>query len=398
MTKNHSAVRGALGVGVLFASNGAVFAALLPWYPLLSERLDLNPVEFGFIVAAFAVGGIVSSAAPAPLIARFGPVRVAFWTTVLLAAAVASAPWGGAGWLLALSLFSVGLFDAVVDVAQNVAGIRMEDSSGRTILSSMHALWSLGGVASGIASTAAAAAGVDVRAYLAGAAAVAIVLVGAGALLLRDLPEPSARVAGGTAHQTGIRWKPVAVAALPLVVIAVSGTMVEDVANNWAAMSAVQLGGMAPSVAGIAFTVVIGSQCLGRFTGDLLIARFGRAAIARTGGALIALGGVLVVTTDDAVWQLLLGLALAGYGSATIVPSALAAAGKLPGVSEGAGVTIVSWLMRTGFLVTSPLIGSVAAVTELRVALGILIAIGTAALVLAGALAPRMSRYPRSSA
>ncbi len=383
-----SSRRGAIGVGLMFASNGAVFAALLPWYPLLAERLDLGPAQFGFIVASFAVGGIVSSAAPAPLIARFGPVRVAFWMTILLAAAVATAPWSGAGWLLAVSLFLVGLFDAIVDVAQNVAGIRVEDSSGRPILSSMHALWSLGGVASGIASTSAAAAGVDIRLYLAGAAVLAIALVGAGALLLRHLPGAAVPV-HAEEHRRTVRWKPVALAALPLVVIAISGTMVEDIANNWAALSAVQLGGMAPTVAGVAFIVVIGSQCLGRFSGDALIHQFGRAVIARIGGALIVIGGVLVITTNDQIWQLFVGLALAGFGSATIVPSALAAAGKLPGVSEGAGVTLVSWLMRLGFLFTSPLIGSIAAATELRIGLALLIPVGIAAVLLAGALAPR---------
>ncbi len=382
--------RGALGVGVMFASNGAVFAALLPWYPILSERLNLGPVEFGFIVAAFAVGGIASSAAPAPLIARFGPVKVAFWGTILLAAAVASAPWAGVGWVLAVSLFLIGLFDAIVDVAQNVAGIRVEDSSGRKILSSMHALWSLGGVVSGIAATAAATSGIDVRIYLAGAAVAAVLLVGVGALLLRDLPASSERAEKPGATPAGaVHWKLVALAALPLVILAISGSMVEDVANNWSAMSGVQLGGMAPSMAGIAFTVMIGSQCIGRFAGDVLITRFGRSAIARIGGAAITVGGVLVVSTNDSVWQLLIGLALAGYGSATISPSALAAASKLPGVSEGAGVTLVSWLMRLGFLFTSPLIGALTAFTELRVGLAILIPVGLIIIVFAGALKPR---------
>lgn len=374
----------------MFASNGAIFAALLPWYPVLSARLQLGPIEFGFIVAAFAVGAIVSSAAPAPLIRRFGPVRIAVVGTIFVAIAVASAPWGGMGWLLAVSLFFVGLFDAVVDVAQNVAGIRVEDAGSRHILSSMHALWSLGGVVGGAASTAAAALGADVRVYLACAALAAVALVGGGALLLTDLPESAQHesdVPDSTSKNS--RWKVVAIAALPLIVIAVSGTMVEDIANNWAALAGVQLGGVAPSVAGIVFIVTIASQCIGRFTGDLIIDRLGRGTVARMGGAMIGLGGVLVITTDSALWQLLVGFAFAGYGSATIVPSALAAASKLPGISESAGVTLVSWLMRLGFLLTSPLIGSIAAATSLRCGLAILIAVGIATFLLAGALKQR---------
>ena len=68
---------------------------------------------------------------------------------------------------MAACIFFAGFFDAIVDVAQNVVGVAVQDNSGRSILSSMHALWSLGGVISGAASTAAATAGTDMRLYLA---------------------------------------------------------------------------------------------------------------------------------------------------------------------------------------------------------------------------------------
>lgn len=388
--------RAAGGVGVMFASNGAIFAALLPWYPLLADRLDLSPVEFGFIVASFAVGAIVSSALPAPLIARFGAVPVAVVGTVLLALAIMSAGWAVTGWMFALSIFFAGFFDAVVDVAQNVAGIRVQDAVGRSILSSMHALWSLGGVASGALSTAAAASGIDMRLYLAVIGVLCVVLVSVGGAMIGALAAPRAEPA--SEHDAGSRatlWRMVGLAALPLVVIAICGTMVEDVANNWAAMAGVEIGGLEPQIAGIAFTVVLGSQCIGRFTGDLLIQRFGRVAVARTGGVLIALGGILVVTTAAVPATLFIGLALAGYGSATLVPSALGAAAKLRGVSEGAGVTIVSWLMRVGFLITSPIIGGITDLVDLRWGLALLVVVGVATVLLSGAL--RTPDAPASS-
>ncbi|MBM7389201.1 MFS family permease [Clavibacter michiganensis] len=387
--------RATAGVGLAFASNGAIFASLLPWYPLLSERLDLGAAQFGLIVACFAVGSIASSALPAPLIARFGAVPVAVVGTALVGVAVASAAGATAGWMLALALLAAGFLDAVVDVAQNVAGIRVQDAAGRSILSSMHALWSLGAVAGGGVATLAAAAGADVRLHLAltGAACLALVLLG-GRLI-----GPAARAPGDARPaasadpaapvRRGSRLRRALVVSLPLVAVAICGTMVEDVANNWAALSAVRIGGLPVDVAGVAFIVVIGSQCVGRFTGDALIQRTSRAAVARLGGALIALGGILVVSTTGQVSTLLVGLALAGYGSATLVPSAMSAAAEIPGVSAGAGVTIVSWLMRLGFLVTSPLIGGLADAVDLRLGLGLVIVVGVAAALLAGALGGR---------
>ncbi|WP_440696659.1 MFS transporter [Clavibacter nebraskensis] len=398
--------RAIAGVGLAFASNGAIFASLLPWYPLLAERLDLGPAAFGLVVACFAVGSIASSAAPAPLLARFGPVPVAVVGTALVGVAVASAAWSGAGWMLAVALLAAGFLDAVVDVAQNVAGIRVQDAAGRSILSSMHALWSLGAVAGGAVSTVAAAAGADVRLHLALSGVACLALVAVGGRLIgpaaRAPGTPSAADADASASASATvpasdarrrgRLRRVLAVSLPLVAVAICGTMVEDVANNWAALSAVRIGGLPADVAGLAFIVVIGSQCVGRFSGDALIQRSGRAAVARLGGALIAVGGILVVTTHGQVATLLLGLALAGYGSATLVPSAMSAAAEIPGVSAGAGVTLVSWLMRLGFLVTSPLIGGLTEAVDLRLGLGLVVVVGAAAALLAGALGGRGPR------
>lgn len=353
------------------------------------ERLDLRPWEFGLIVASFAIGAIVSSVLPSRLIARFRAVPVVVGGTIVLAAAVALAGWSSSGIALAACIFFVGFFDAIVDVSQNVVGIAIQDTSGRSILSSMHALWSLGGVLSGAASTAAATVGVDMRLYLATVGFACIVLVSLGGTLVGDgatTPKPDTHRDAPTANGRS-RWRFVLLAALPLAVIAICGTMIEDVANNWSAIAAVQISGVPAASAGIAFSVIIGSQCLGRFSGDFVIHKRGRARVARVGGSLIALGGIAIVTAQETI-QLLTGLAAVGYGSATLVPSALGAAAHIPGVSQAAGVTLVNWIMRVGFFVTSPLVGLIATATDLRWGLSIIIIIGITAFFLADRLNP----------
>ncbi|MFT3859999.1 MFS transporter [Micropruina sp.] len=379
--------RSTVGVGVLFASNGALFAALLPWYPLLTGRMGLTATEFGLVVASFAVGAIISSGLPPRLIARLGPVRVSLLGTAVLAAAVAAVAWAPTGGAFALALFVAGFVDAIVDVAQNVAGVRVQDAVGRPILSSMHALWSLGGVASGALSTMSAASGADARLHLAILAVSGTALVALGGWLIGPLADnsPSDTADAGPSEAGRRRWRSVAVLALPLVVVAICGTTVEDVANNWAALSGVRLAGLDAAVAGTAFTVTIGSQCVGRFTGDLMIGRFGAGRVARIGGGLIALGGVLIVSATSPL-PLIAGLILAGYGSATLVPSAFNAAARLPGIGQGGGVTLISWLMRLGFLATSPIIGVITDSAGLRWGMGILILIGITTVALGGVL------------
>lgn len=393
----NSGARAIAGVGLYFSCNGLVFAALLPWYPLLVERLGLNSWEFGLVVSSFALGAIVSSVVPAHLISRFGANAVVVGGTLLLGLSAAATAWSVNGWMMAACLFLVGFFDAIVDVAQNVVGIWVQESLSRVILSSMHALWSLGGLASGAAATIAAANGVDMRTHLALIAVVSFIVIMSARRLIGGAA-PRARRAGTGADADAVAdvsessagarpssKRAILLVALPLAVLAICGTAVEDIANNWSAIAAVEFSGVPAATAGIAFSVVIGSQCLGRFSGDFLVQRFGSSQIARLGGGLIALGGIGVVTAIEPV-QLLVGLALMGYGSATLVPGALGAAAHIPGVGRAGGVTLVNWIMRIGFLGTSPLVGIIASLGTLRWGLSLLIVIGAVTMVFAGRL------------
>lgn len=377
-----------------------MLASILPWYPLLVYRLGLNSWQFGLAVACYAAGSLLSSGLPAALIARFGAHRVVIGGTVLLGLAAATTAWSVNGLMMAICLLLLGCCDAIVDVAQNVVGIAAQERLQRTILSSMHALWSLGGLLSGAAATVAASSGVDMRVWLAAVAIIAVAVTILGRRLIGDGAAPR-RVADSDAAgdtepaspdvepgQGPTRSKTaILLAALPLAIIAICGSAVEDIANNWAGLAAVRLAGVPAASAGIAFSIVIGSQCLGRFSGDVLVMRFGAGRIARIGGGLIALGGLGAVFAEEPV-LLLIAMAALGFGSATLVPGALGAAAQLPGIGRAGGVTLVNWLMRVGFLGTSPLVGLIAAEAGLRWGLSLLVMVGVLTAVFAHRLDP----------
>ena len=58
-------------VALLFLTNGALFANLLPRYPAIMEDLRLSNAEFGLAVAAFPLGALIAGLASAGLIRRF---------------------------------------------------------------------------------------------------------------------------------------------------------------------------------------------------------------------------------------------------------------------------------------------------------------------------------------
>ena len=380
-----------VGVALMFASNGALLGVLAPWYPRFLEKWLFDEATFGLIVACMPLGALLSATLPAWVAKRFGPLRAVGWGTALMATALVFVGWQPHGLLLGVVLLAFGALDAVVDVSQNLCGVRVEERRGKSIMSSLHACWSLGAASGGAVATAVALSGANYRAFILVAAPVCVAVAVLGCVLVGPgtVGVAQAEGAGDGDSEAKLSAKllsrPVLLAVLPLAAIAMAAVIVEDVATNWASIAAVQLTGVDVSAAGATFALIVGAQTVGRFTGDPLINRFGRDRIARMGGILIALGSVLVVTSTSAP-MLMAGFMLSGFGCGTIVPSVFVVATRLPAISDGGGLTLVSWLMRVGFLVSSPIVGAIATGVNLRVALGIVVLSGVTVALLAGAL------------
>ena len=366
----------------MFFTNGVLFSALLPRYPELKEQFGLSNAAFGLAVVSFAAGAIAAAGVAAPLIRRLGATRVTWVGSVIMAAAITAAGVSPSVWLFAAALVFAGVTDAIVDAAQNVAGISVERSYGRSIINSLHALWSLGAATGGAIGAAASALDIDIGLQmLVNGVAWSLVAYIASRLVSSATARPSTEEVEHQAtaeHGTRSAWR----LLLPLIVLAICGTLVEDVANNWAVLFMRDETEAPAAVAGLALAVMLGAQFIGRLLGDPMTDRWGREKVARMGGVLITLGMIGVAVSP---WPVLafVGFALAGLGCATLVPAAFAAADRVPGLAPGTGVAMLGWLMRLGFLVTSPSIGALSDVTSLRVAFVIPIVAGVVAAAMA---------------
>ncbi|MEE1621686.1 MFS transporter [Zafaria sp. J156] len=398
--------RARLGVSLMFFTNGVLFSALLPRLPEIKDAFGLSNAQFGLSVIAFPVGAILAAAWAAPLIRRFGAPLVVQAGSVLLAAAVACAGAGPTVWVFVAALVLGGTIDAIVDAAQNVHGVAVERWHGRSILNSLHAAWSIGAATGGLIGAVCAAQGVPIGTQMIVNGAVwALAAVYSGVLsripasVPGRTPDAAAAGAAGGAEKAGSGVVPppgpgaaragtgrYAAARLlaPLVVLAICGILVEDVGNNWAVLFLHTETTAAPALAGLGLTVLISAQFVGRILGDPMTDRWGRGNVARFGGLLIAAGGLVVVFGPGPLGAMA-GFALAGFGCATLVPAAFAAADAVPGLPAGTGIAMLGWLMRLGFLVTSPAIGLISDATSLRTAFLVLVAGGLGAAAIAHA-------------
>ncbi|WP_372983720.1 MFS transporter [Microbacterium sp.] len=386
-------------VAALFLTNGALFANILPRYPEIKEHLGLDNSVYGLAVASFPVGAIVAGLAAGDLIRRFGSARVAVWGTALTSLGVLAAGLAPSVLLFALGLFIGGAMDAITDVAQNAHGLRVQRGYGRSILNSFHAVWSIGAVLGGSMAATAIALGLPIGVHLS-ISAVVFSIVSFTALrfclpgLDADLDDeavadvPKVR----SALRQGISLR-VILTLTALVVIAMAGTIVEDAGNSWASLYLGSLGAPA-AIAATGFIALVGAQFVGRLLGDRLVDRFGQRLVARTGGVIVAIG-MATALAFPTVPGTIIGFAAAGFGVATLVPAAMNEADALPGLRHGTGLTVVSWLMRLGFLLSPPVVGLIADATSLRAGLLIIPVAGVAVVLFAGVL--KRSERPRRS-
>lgn len=431
--------RARLGAALLFLVNGAVFANLLPRLPQIKDAFELSNSVYGFVVIAFPLGSLLAGTAPAPIMRRWGSGRTAVMGSVAIALMIllAGVSGGIGGGLLVLLAYIVplmlaGMLDAITDTAQNAQALDVQRAMGRSILNSMHALWSLGSVIGGLMGTAALALQAPLAVHLAisgilfsavAVFAVTRVLTMEEVARVRPLaessaqqdalpadgPEPAQDLPGlseqdapgvaAAAHEPSSGAASAATASpgsagparravlmlLLISVVSITGVMVEDLGQNWSALYLSQVLEASATMAGLGLVALMCAQFIGRLLGDRMVDRLGHVTMARLGAVGIAAGLGLVVAAP-APAAAVAGLFLAGLGSATLVPSAYHAADLVPGLRPGTGLAVVSWLMRGAFLSLSPFVGVVSDALGLRLAFLVIPVAAVLAVLAAGHL------------
>ena len=385
-------------VSALFLTNGALLANLLPRYPEIKAELGLANSTYGLALAAFPAGAILAGLAAAGLVRRLGSARLAVLGTLLTGIGLLGAAAAPSALVLALALLVAGACDAITDVAQNAHGLRVQRQYRRSIINSFHAVWSIGAVLGGSVAALAIALDVPLPWHLGASALIwaAVALIALRFTLPGRDPAPvaSPEATGGTdadaapAPAGGIRSPRVWMMLMALVFIAIGGSLVEDAGNSWATLYLGRDLGAPAVIAASGYIALVGSQFVGRMLGDGMVDHFGQRAVARAGGAIIMLGMGLALAFPSVPGSIA-GFALAGFGSATLVPAAMQEADDLPGLRPGTGLTVVSWLMRLGFLASPPLVGLVADAAGLRTALLVVPLAGLLVIVLSAVLPGR---------
>ncbi|MFD6952903.1 MFS transporter [Nocardiopsis sp. TSRI0078] len=378
-------------VSTLFFVNGFTYTNAVPWLPVIKSQLGLGNAELGLAIAAMPTGAILTGMLAGPLIHWFGSGRTAVGTSLMSLGALPFIALAQNWWMLAAALFVLGSADAWTDSAQNSHGLRVQRRYKRTIINTFHAVWSLAAVTGGLLGAAMAGAGVPILWHLGG---VTVLLVCVNLVVSRMLlpgPDSSERE-DGTDGENGRRLRVPGRAVLLLLVLGVLLMFaggIEDSAASWGAVYMTSELGAPLFLAAMPFVACQAMMTLGRLVGDRVTDRFGAVAVGRACG-LLAGGGIAFALLLPHPVATVIGFGVMGLGVSTLFPLTLAAAGNVPGVRTGDGITVVGWLGRAGFLAFPPMVGFLADSSSLGGALWVIAGAGVGAFLLAFALRPRV--------
>jgi fucose permease len=268
---------------------------------------------------------------------------------------------------LALSLFVLGAASGAMDVAMNALAAETETRAGRPIMSSLHGMWSAGGLCGAAMGGLMARLGVSPAWHLGGAAALLALAVLAAHPWL---PEGGPREADAQAPR--LARPEAAMAGLGGIVFC--AFLIEGAIGDWSAVFLHDTLGTTAAVGAMGYAAFSLTVMAVRFAGDALVARLGPARPLRMANALAASALALALWSGDAA-AALVAFAFVGLGVATVAPLVFGAAARRARSGPGHGIAAMATAGYSGFLLGPPCIGWLAQATSLRAALLLLAAL-----------------------
>lgn len=369
--------RAVIAVAVVFGLAGFTMASAVSRMPDIKAHIGASATELAFALVCVGIGSVVSMPFAGRLAQRFGTTAVCRSCATIATAGWAMVPLAGSVPQLAAILLLTGVGVGTWDVAMNVQGSIVERRRHQVIMPVWHGLFSVGGVVGALVGAGAARLGIPIgwQLPIVAAAALLAVLLSCAAFLPNDPIEPPATAAvtstgtasageaseiadhdvvlDGSAARSGITRVEILLGLITL------GTALgEGAANDWLAIALVDGRGAPAAIGALTYAGFNLTMAIGRFAGGPIIARVGRVAALRTAGSIAACG-VLLLCLVPATWTAFLGAAAWGLGLAIVFPSAMSAAGEVPG-RQGRAIATVSTIGYGGFLFGAPLIGLLA--------------------------------------
>ncbi|MEN9657069.1 MAG: hypothetical protein RL571_534 [Pseudomonadota bacterium] len=341
-------------VAALFFALGFNYGSWASRLPAIKSQLHLDAAQVGFLLLAAGLGAVFSFPVTTYVLQRFGSKKVCLGAGLALPLVLPALVFAPSYSFALVIMAFAGVAHSCLNVAMNAQGVAVELENGKPIMSRLHAVFSLGGLAAALFASLLSSISPDLSLHLCTVAVLiwATVWWASSRLLVDRTQQPMV---------SGKRFALPTGTAVLLGLTALFGTIVEGSMVDWTALYLRNDLQAEQWLAPLGLASFSGAMLLARWFGDGWRTRWGSRKLIWMGSSFAGVG-LLVGLAMGGIVPALMAFALVGLGVAAVSPCVYMAAARQGAVALAAVTTMGS----IGALMGPPLIGFIAQISNLR--------------------------------
>jgi len=374
MKPSHDLTQARRATQWIFLVCGLGISTWAPMVPFAKERLGLDDGDLGFLLLLLGFGALIVMPISGMVMGRIGSRRMiligTLITSVVLPLLLVIPSYAAMGF----ALFALGGGVGAMDVAMNAHGVQVQNLYGRPVMSSLHGLYSVGGIFAPLGLGLMIKAGLP---PLYSAMMMSLLLIALLVFQYKNLFDFNTektiieKFSGGETSHAGEkknRWLHKRILLLGFMCFAVF--ISEGAMLDWGAVFLREIKSVTPEFSGIGYAAFSVAMAVMRLSGDKIVERLNNKIIV-VGGSLIAAAGIGIVIWTSWLPLVLFGFVLVGMGAANIVPIFFSEGGRISGIPSTEGIAAITTMGYAGLLMGPAFLGYIAQHFSLPVALGV---------------------------
>ncbi|EOR96573.1 Membrane protein mosC [Arcticibacter svalbardensis MN12-7] len=330
-----------------------------PMVPFAKERLALNDADLGLLLLLLGLGAIIMMPVSGVISAKFGSRKVILVGALLIAAMLPLLMLTTSVFTMAVVLFFFGSGMGLIDAAMNAHGVQVQNAYGKPIMSSLHGLYSVGGLLGALGIGLLMKWGLTPMWAAIGVSIILLLIIGINYKSLFDKQTERTIIDEINTVKTETNSKAKLwfnSRVLFIGMMCFIAFLSEGAVLDWSAVFLQNNRGVSKEMSGTGYASFSVAMAVMRLFGDRIISRLNGRIVVIGGGLVAALGMALAIFTPW-VATALMGFVLWGLGMANIVPIFFSEGGRLKNVPATIAIPAITTLGYAGLLTGPAMLG-----------------------------------------
>lgn len=365
-------------ISLLFFLCGINFASWATRIPDFKEKLNLTDSALGTILLGLPIGSLVSLPLAGWLITKYESKWICLTAIVMYIFIMPILGYSPNSIGLFIALFLFGMAGDILNIAMNTQVVTLEKSMSKQIMSSFHALFSIGLMLGAL--TGGIILNYKVSSFYHLLSIGGLNFLSIPFFLSNLLPDHFKK---NKESQEGKKksFFDLGPHLFTLSFIAFCGMLCEGAMADWITLYFKESNFITTFPTTIGFSSFALSMVIGRSLGDYITKEFSIKNILTIDGILISLGLIITLMTTNE-YIMIIGCLISGIGISTIIPIIYSEAGRSKNISPSVAIASVSTIAYVGFLIGPVFIGYLSDYWGLNKALYLLVFLGIVASLL----------------